>query len=47
MTVMMGMMAKGTDVGVAFASHDFFRMGQDVGGMIDSVIDIGRKPDTA
>ncbi len=27
MTLMMGIMAKGTDVGVAFAAHDFYRLG--------------------
>jgi len=47
MTVMMGMMAKGTDVGVAFAAHDFYRLGQDVGQMINSVLDLGIAPDTA
>ena len=38
----MGMMAKGTDVGVAFAAHDFYRMGQDVGGMVNVILDLGR-----
>jgi len=42
MTIMMGMMAKGTDVGVAFAAHDFYRMGQDVGGMVNVILDLGR-----
>lgn len=42
MTLMMGLMAKGTDVGVAFAAHDFYRMGQDAGGMMNTVLDLGR-----
>lgn len=27
MGVMMGLMAKGTDIGVSFAAHDFYKMG--------------------
>ena len=27
MTLMMGIMAKGTDIGMAFTSHDFYRLG--------------------
>ena len=33
MGVMMGLMAKGTDIGVAFASHNFFKIGQDLVGV--------------
>jgi len=35
MTIMMGVMAKGTDIGVAFAAHDFYRMGEDIGGIVN------------
>ena len=35
MTLMMSVMAKGTDIGVAFAAHDFYRLGQDAGGIIN------------
>lgn len=41
MGLMMGMMAKGTDVGVAFAAHDFYRLGNDVGMMINTILDLG------
>ena len=47
MTLMMGIMAKGTDVGVAFAAHDFYRLGQDVGGIVNTVIALGIPPNTA
>jgi len=46
-TLVMGFMAKGTDIGVAFASHDFYRLGQDVGGLVDRIIELGIGPDTA
>ena len=47
MTLMMSVMAKGTDIGVAFAAHDFYRLGQDVGGILNQVINLGVAPDTA
>jgi len=47
MTLMMGIMAKGTDVGVSFAAHDFYRLGNDVGGIINTVINLGVAPNTA
>jgi len=47
MGVMMGLMAKGTDLGVAFASHDFYKLGQDVGYMANTILDLGIAPATA
>lgn len=47
MTIMMSLVAKGTDITVAFGAHDFYRMGQDIGGIINTVINLGVVPDTA
>lgn len=44
MGVMMGLMAKGTDLGVAFAAHDFYKLGQDVGYMVNTILDLGVDP---
>jgi len=41
MMLMMQEMGKGSDVTVAFASHDFYRLGGDVGDMINMIIDLG------
>ena len=38
---MMSVMAKGTDITMAVAQHDFYRAGQDVGGIVNQVIDLG------
>lgn len=34
MGLMIPIMAKGSDVGMAFSNHDFYKIGQDVGGII-------------
>jgi len=47
MGVVMGLMAKGTDIGVAFAAHDFYKLGQDVGYMINTIIELGVDTSTA
>lgn len=47
MTLMMGIMAKGTDIGVAFAAHDFYRLGSDVGGILNTVLELGVEHKTA
>lgn len=41
MTIMMSVMAKGTDIGVSFASHNFYRLGSDIGGILNQVIELG------
>lgn len=42
MTIMMSVIGKGTDIGVAFAAHDFYRMGNDVGGILATIIALGQ-----
>jgi len=43
----MSVMGKGADIGVAFAAHDFYRLGNDIGGILATIIALGQTPDTA
>jgi hypothetical protein len=41
MGLMMSVMAKGTDMTVAVASHDFYKLGKDASYIINAVLDMG------